>query len=129
MLRFIFYASATYIMQSITLPYSYSNIWEQLLGCIISTIFLNLADLLFYHIAFTFVSNWSSITESTSYEKSRLHWFIRLILACILIACTYLPFISSFITWLTHIIYLWLLNQYNITIQHIISLLSPKQSL
>lgn len=112
MRRALFYLFANILMTFIELPFEYTNGFELLCGYFITTSILTLINYVFYHIAYSFVGWHAALTDANSAEMSRLHWFIRSILASILYALTYLPAVSRLLTYLIHLFYVFIKTQY-----------------
>lgn len=112
MRRALFYLFTNLIMTFIELPFEYTNGLELLCGYFITTLILALINYIFYHIAYSIVGWHAALTDSNSAEMSRLHWFIRFILASILYALTYLPAVSRLLTYLIHLFYIFIKEQY-----------------
>lgn len=104
MRRAIFYLAANIIMTFIELPFEYTNVCELICGYFITTSILAFINFVFYRITYSFVGWHAALTDANSAEMSRLHWFIRFILASLLYALTYLPAISRLLTHIIHIV-------------------------
>lgn len=105
MRRAIFYLAANFIMTFIELPFEYTNGVELLLGYFITSSVLALINYIFYIIAYNLVGFHAALTDANSVEMSRLHWLIRFLLALMLYALTYLPFVSKVLTYIIHLFY------------------------
>lgn len=112
MRRALFYLFANIIMTFIELPFEYTNGFELLCGYFVTTSILALINYVFYRIAYSFTGWHAALTDASSAEMSRLHWFIRFILASILYALTYLPVVSRLLTYLIHLFYSFIKTQY-----------------
>lgn len=124
MFRLIFYISVSIIMTFIKLPFSYTNAFELIWGNILTSLILSTLNFCFYLIAYKFVGWYALLTDATSEEKSRLHWFIRLVFALWLYALTYIPVISELLTDIIHSSYLFGVGKWNEFIQRISDILT-----
>lgn len=122
MRRTIFYLAANLIMTFIELPFEYTNGIELFLGYCITSSVLALINYIFYIIAYNLVGFHAALTDANSVEMSRLHWFIRFLLALMLYALTYLPCISKVLTYIIHLFYTFLDAKYNEFIQDILAI-------
>ncbi len=123
MFRFIFYLVANIIMTLIELPFDYENGFELLFGYVYTTAILGSLNFCFYKIAYNYVGWYAALTDAGYEEKSCLHWFIRFILSSILYAVTYIPAVSSFLTYIIHLSYTFCESKYDEIVQEILDVL------
>lgn len=124
MFRLIFYIAASIIMTFINLPFNYTNAFELVWGNILTSLILSTLNFCFYLIVYKFVRWYALLADATSEDKSRLHWFIRLVFALSLYALTYIPGLSELLTGIIHSSYLFGVGKWNEFIQRISDILT-----
>lgn len=104
------------------LNFSWSNVFELMVGTILSTILVSVIDCILYRISFSVTDTYKELTFATGEGMSKFHWRFRFIMFIPILLFSLTPLCDSLMTTLVHDSYILLSDLYHSVLNDIVKL-------